>query len=289
MIAARNGSRFLHANGIRLHLLDLAGGDPPLVLLHGLSANAHEFGGLVAAGLSPEFRIVAPDLRGRGQSDRPPGGYRMADHARDVLALLDALELKRVVLGGHSFGAYLAIFIAAHHPQRVSKVIVIDAALRLHPQVGEMLKPSLDRLGRVSPSVDAYLATMKAAPYLEGAWDAAIEGYYRAEIVEADDGSARSATSADAIAQALQGVGAEPWPELVARVSQPALLINAVGAYGPPGSLPLVSEEYARETAEAFPDCRYVQVPGNHLTMVFGEGAAAIRREITAFVRNGSA
>ena len=107
---------------------------------------------------------------------------------------------------------------------------------------------------------------MKAAPYLEGAWDAAIEGYYRAEIVE----------------------GAEPWRELVARVRHPALLINAVGAYGPPGSIPLVSEEYARETAEAFPDCRYVQVPGNQLTMVFCEGAAAIRREIAAFVRNGT-
>ena len=289
MTPALDGSRFIDADGIRLHLLDLAGGDPPLVLLHGLSANAHEFGGLIAAGLTPDFRVVAPDQRGRGQSDRPPSGYRMADHAHDVLALLDALGLERVVLGGHSFGAYLAIYIAAHHPERASKVIVIDAALRLHPKVGEMLKPSLDRLGRVSPSVEAYLANMKAAPYLEGAWDAAIEGYYRAEIVENADGTARSATSADAIAQALQGVGAEPWAELVARVKHPALLINAVGAYGPPGSLPLLSEEYARETAAAFPNCRYVQVPGNHLTMVFGEGAAAIRREIAAFVRNGSA
>jgi pimeloyl-ACP methyl ester carboxylesterase len=288
-VTIADGSRFVEAGGIRLHLLDLPGGDPPLVLLHGLSANAHEFGGIIAAGLAPEFRVVAPDLRGRGRSERPATGYRMADHARDVLALLDALGLERVVLGGHSFGAYLTIYIAAHHPERVSKVIVIDAALRLHPEVGEMLKPSLDRLGRVAPSVDAYLDDLKAAPYLGGTWDAAIEGYYRAEIVEEADGSARSATSADAIAQALQGVGAEPWLELVRRVTQPALLINAVGAYGPPGSIPLVSEEYARETAEAFPDCRYVQVPGNHLTMVFGEGAAAIRRQISAFVRNGAA
>lgn len=283
------GGRFVVVNGVRLHVLDLPGGEPPLVLLHGLSANAHEFGGLVQAGLNPAFRIVAPDLRGRGRSDRPPTGYSMADHARDVLALLDALGLERVVLGGHSFGAYLTIFIAANHPERVSRAIIIDAALRLHPEVGEMLRPSLDRLGRVEPSVAAYLANIRAAPYLGGKWDAAIEGYYRAEIVEGEDGSARSATSAAAIAQALQGVGAEPWRELVARVRQPVLLINAVGAYGPPGSLPLVSEEYARETAEVFPDARYVQVPGNHLTMVFGEGAAAMTREIEQFVRNGTA
>jgi pimeloyl-ACP methyl ester carboxylesterase len=284
-VSGGNGSRFVEAGGVRLHLIDLPGGDPPLVLLHGLSANAHEFGGLIAAGLNPAFRVIAPDLRGRGQSDRPPNGYRMADHARDILALLDELALDRVVLGGHSFGAYLGIYIAALHPTRVTRLIVIDAALRLHPQVGEMLRPSLARLERVSPSVAAYLDEVKGAPYLGGAWDPSIEGYYRAEIVEEADGSARSSTSAAAIAQALEGVGAEPWAELVGRVSQPTLLINAVGAYGPPGSIPLVSEEYARETAEAIPDCRYVQVPGNHLTMVFGEGAAAVTREITAFVR----
>ena len=288
MSVTLDGSRFTDANGIRLHYLDLPGGDPPVVLLHGLSANAHEFGGLIRAGLSPAFRIVAPDLRGRGRSAQPDTGYRMEDHARDVLALLDRLGLDRVVLGGHSFGAYLAIFIAAHHPERVSRVIVIDAALRLHPEVGAMLKPSLDRLSRVSPSVQSYLDSVRAAPYLGGRWDPAIEGYYRAEIVEAADGSARSATSASAIAQALQGVGAEPWGELVARVRHPVLLINATGAYGPPGAIPLVSEEYARETAAAFTNCRYVQVPGNHLTMVFGEGAVAITREIESFVRNGT-
>jgi pimeloyl-ACP methyl ester carboxylesterase len=284
-VSGRNGSRFIDAGGVRLHLIDLPGGDPPLVLLHGLSANAHEFGGLIAAGLNPAFRVVAPDLRGRGQSDRPASGYRMADHAADVLALLDALGLDRVVLGGHSFGAYLGIYLAALHPARVSRLIIIDAALRLHPQVGEMLRPSLARLERVSPSVAAYLDEVKGAPYLGGAWDPAIEGYYRAEIVEEADGTARSSTSAAAIAQALQGVGAEPWAELVGRVTQPTLLINAVGAYGPPGSIPLVSEEYARETVAAIPDCRYVQVPGNHLTMVFGEGAEATTREITAFIR----
>ncbi|HEX6090633.1 MAG TPA: alpha/beta hydrolase [Gemmatimonadales bacterium] len=285
MSGARNGARFVQAGSVRLHLIDLPGGDPPLVLLHGLSANAHEFGGLIAAGLNPAFRVIAPDLRGRGRSDRPATGYRMADHARDILALLEELGLERVVLGGHSFGAYLAIYIAAMYPERVTRLIVIDAALRLHPKVGEMLRPSLARLERTSPSVAAYLDEVKGAPYLDGAWDPAIEGYYRAEIVEEADGSARSSTSAAAIAQALEGVGAEPWGDLVKRVTQPALLINAVGPYGPPGSIPLVSEEYARETADAIPDCRYVQVPGNHLTMVFGEGAAAITREITAFVR----
>src|SRR5512133_209779 len=136
--------RFVDAGGLKIHYLDVAGGDPPLVLLHGLSANAHSFGGLIAAGLAPTFRIIAPDLRGRGRSDKPATGYAMADHARDVVALLDALGLDRVVLGGHSFGAFLATFVAAHSPERVGRLIAIDAALTLNPKVGEMLKPSLD-------------------------------------------------------------------------------------------------------------------------------------------------
>src|SRR5919199_3261538 len=183
--------RFVHAGGLRTHYVDFPGGDPPIVLLHGLSANALAFGGLVAAGLSPAFRVVAPDLRGRGRTEKPAAGYRMADHTGDVLALLDALGLDRVVLGGHSFGAFLAIFVAAHHPGRVSKLIVIDAATTLNPRVGEMLRPSLDRLTKVQPSVDAYLAEVRSAAYMAGCWDSAIEAYFRAEIHENPDGTAQ--------------------------------------------------------------------------------------------------
>src|SRR5918912_1897681 len=184
--------RVVDAGGLRIHFVDFPGGDPPIVLLHGLSANAFAFGGLVAAGLSPAFRVVAPDLRGRGRTEGPAAGYRMADHAGDVLALLDALGLDRVVLGGHSFGAFLAIFVAANHPERVSKLIVIDAATTLDPRVREMLKPSLDRLTRVLPSAEAYLAELRSAPYMAGYWDSAIEAYFRAEIRENPDGTAQS-------------------------------------------------------------------------------------------------
>jgi pimeloyl-ACP methyl ester carboxylesterase len=277
--------RYLVAGDVTIHYLDIPGGSPPLVLLHGLSANAHCFSGLIGAGLSPAFRVIAPDLRGRGKTDKPATGYTMADHARDVLSLLDALQLDRVVLGGHSFGGYLAIYIAAHYPERVEKLIVIDAAITLNPRVGELLKPSLDRLTRVSPSIDAYLADARNAPHLDGFWDADIERYFRAEIQENADGTAQSATSAMAIGQALQGVASEPWLEWVSAVRQPTLLLNATGAYGPAGTPALVEAEYAQKTAAAFANVRYVQVPGNHMTMVFGAAAPVVNAEIERFVR----
>ncbi|HTJ24108.1 MAG TPA: alpha/beta hydrolase [Gemmatimonadaceae bacterium] len=273
-------------DALNIHYIDAAGGDPAIVALHGLSANAYCFGGLIAAGLSPEFRVIAPDLRGRGKSDKPTTGYTMPDHARDVIELMDYLELDRIVLAGHSFGGYLAIYLAAKYPERVEKLIVMDAAITLNPRVGELIKPSLDRLSRVSASVDAYLEEARTAPHLVGYWDDAIEEFYRAEIQENADGTAQAATSASAIAQAMAGLTTEPWLELVAAVKQPTLLLNAQGAYGPPGTPALVEPEYAKRTADVFPNVRYALVPGNHMTMVFGEAAAAVNREIHTFVKS---
>jgi pimeloyl-ACP methyl ester carboxylesterase len=78
--------QFVHTNRIRLHVLEHPGNGPTVVLLHGLTANAHVFDGLAVAGLAPRYRLLAPDLRGRGLSDKLPTGFTMADHAADALA-----------------------------------------------------------------------------------------------------------------------------------------------------------------------------------------------------------
>ena len=277
--------------GVEMFYLDAPGaaGAETIVLLHGLSANANSFAGIMAAGLSPAFRVIAPDLRGRARSGKPESGYEMADHARDVVALLDALGLERVVLGGHSFGGYLAIFIAANYPERVSKLVVIDAAISSHPRIPVLLKPSLDRLGRSSPSANAYLTDVRNAPYMDGIWDDGAESYFRAELVEHADGTVGSATSSAAVGQAAVGVGMEPWLHHVQQVTAPTLVLNALGPFGPPGAPPLFDEVVTRATARAFQRARYAVVPGNHITLLFGESAATVQREIQRFVNEPAA
>ena len=285
---ARTGAALVERRA-RIGELDLfyldAPGDTPLVLLHGLSANASSFSALMQAGLSPAFRVLAPDLRGRARSDKPAFGYTMGDHAGDVLGLMDHLGITSATLAGHSFGGYLAIYLAAHFPDRFERLVVIDAAITSHPRVGEMLKPSLDRLGKTVASAASYLDAIKSAPYMNGLWDEHVESYFRAELVENPDGTAQSATSASAIGQAAYGLACEPWLHLVQQVRQPTLLINAVEPYGPPGTAPLMEETWARATANAFLAGRYTQVPGNHITMLFTDGATAMAREIGAFAR----
>jgi len=111
--------QFLEANHIRLHYLRYAGTEPPLILTHGLAANAHSFDGLINAGI--QRSVLAVDLRGRGLSDKPEHGYGMAEHAADIIGMLDALGMDRAIVGGHSLGGLLSLYLAAHYPETASK------------------------------------------------------------------------------------------------------------------------------------------------------------------------
>lgn len=272
---------YCDTNGIRLHYLEHPGDGPALILMPGLTANAHAFDGLIAAGLSEHFRVFAVDLRGRGLSDKPAEGYDMAAHGADVLGLMDALGLEDVILGGHSFGGLLSFWLAAHHPQRMRSLLIIDAAGSMHPDTRQMIQPAVDRLSQTLPSFEAYLALMKQAPYLHQWWDPQIETYYRADVETLAGGAVRPRSSPTAIIAAVEGALAEPWSELLGGIRHPTLLVNATGAYGPPGAPPLLPKELALETVEQLSAGAYAEVPGNHMTMLFGDGAACIVGAVT--------
>ncbi len=272
----------ISTNGIQIHYLEYPGDDPTLLLLHGLTANAHCFDGLLAAALANTHHVLIPDLRGRGLSDKPESGYTLADHANDVIGLLDRLQLTYVIPVGHSFGGLLTLYLVAHYPDRFSRFILMDAAkASTHPSVAEMLKPTLSRLGQTLPSVDAYLAAMKQMPFLDGYWDDAVESYYRADLRENEDGTALPHSTPEAIAEVIDGVVSEDWDDIFARVQGTAVFINATEPYSPAG--PLVPQQQAEETVALLPDCTYIQVPGNHATMLFGANAPIVTQAILDF------
>ena len=118
---------YVQADGVRLHYVDW--GDPQrqaVVLLHGLQDCARSWDAL-ASSLSPDYRVVALDHRGHGDSDRAPEGqYRLRDYVADVEAMVDQLGLDRVVLVGHSAGGRNAFVYAADHPEHVEVLAVVD-------------------------------------------------------------------------------------------------------------------------------------------------------------------
>ncbi|WP_407569639.1 alpha/beta fold hydrolase [Deinococcus altitudinis] len=114
--------RDLTVNGIRLHVTE-EGAGPPLLLLHGLSANAAMMEPEIT-GLARSFRVTAPDLRGHGRSDRP-AAYTLNDHVQDLLGLLGALNLDRVAVLGVSMGSYIAQALTIAAPERVSALVLV--------------------------------------------------------------------------------------------------------------------------------------------------------------------
>lgn len=280
-------SRFVEANGIRQHYLDTGTGPggPVLVLVPGLTANAHSFEGLFAAGLGERLRVLAFDARGRGLSDRPEFGYRMEDHAADVLGALDALGLDRVVFGGHSFGGLLAYFVAANHPDRVEKAVVLDAPVEIDPKILDQIAPSLARLDRTFASWDEYDAFIRAFPYWDGfTWNDQIQAYYRGDAEQVAAGTVRARARPEVIRAVIEGELAVDWLETVSRVTQPTLLVRATRPFGAPGSGPILPADSARRTLARLADGRLVEVDGNHVTFVFAPQAARTVEAIAAFV-----
>lgn len=285
-MSSTSSSHFIERAGVRIHYLEHDGPAPPMVLVHGLTANAHYFDSLVHTGLPDVRGALALDLRGRGLSDKPATGYSVPETAADVIALMDHHGIERTVVCGHSYGGLIGVYLASEYPERVSKLIVIDIAgpsIR-SAAVAELLKPSLERLGKVFPSLEAYLASRREMPSMDGYWDEHIESFYRADVEHLPDGTVRVCIPPSAIQQVIVEGQQIDWQARIASVTQPTLLLHATGSYGPPGGPPLVLPEQAREAASLLRDCRYVHVPGNHMTMLFAENARALLGHVRAFV-----
>jgi pimeloyl-ACP methyl ester carboxylesterase len=123
------GRGWTSRDGLRLFYRDYPGiaERPPLVCLSGLTRNSRDFADF-AERYAGRFRVIAPDFRGRGLSDRDPQPerYNPKVYAADILQLLDELGVDRAVFVGTSLGGIVAMLIAATHPQRVAGTILND-------------------------------------------------------------------------------------------------------------------------------------------------------------------
>jgi pimeloyl-ACP methyl ester carboxylesterase len=125
-------SRFAKVNGIRLHYL-AAGAGEPVILLHGYAQNSHMWRPLIAE-LAKTRAVIAPDLRGFGQSAKSVGGYDKKSMAQDIHALAASLGFRRAGICGHDIGLMVAYAYAAQYPDEVERIALMDAFL---PGIGE--------------------------------------------------------------------------------------------------------------------------------------------------------
>jgi len=116
-------SRTVTANGLRMHVTE-AGAGEPVLLLHGFPQSSREWAPVMTA-LAGRAHLIAPDLRGAGQTDAPSSGYDSATVGRDIIALLDELGLDRVNVVGHDWGALVGVDLCLAHPERIRRYVAV--------------------------------------------------------------------------------------------------------------------------------------------------------------------
>jgi pimeloyl-ACP methyl ester carboxylesterase len=128
--------RFVDAGGLRVHVAEAGQGDPVL-LLHGWPQHWFMWRGVIER-LAPQFRLIAPDLRGFGWTEAPGEGYHPDTFAEDQIALLDALEIETAKVIGHDWGGYTSLLMGVRHPDRIERVLACDT-----PHPWARVRPSL--------------------------------------------------------------------------------------------------------------------------------------------------
>jgi pimeloyl-ACP methyl ester carboxylesterase len=162
-------------NGARIYVR-VGGHGPAVVPLHGYGETGDMWAPL-AAGLAGDHTVIVPDLRGMGLSDHPASGYDKKNEGRDISGVLDALKIGKVDVVAHDIGNMVAYAFAAEEPQRVTRLVLMDAPL---PGVGpwdEILKspmlwhfrfggPDMERLvkGRERIYLDRFWNEFSADP-----------------------------------------------------------------------------------------------------------------------------
>ncbi len=242
MIEAR--SSFVDTDAVHLHYLEwdsqgscneeytvtAQGKDEvPIVLLHGLSATADTWR-LTAQDLCHEHVVIAFDLRGHGESEKPTSGYDLTTIAEDVIQGMAALGLGQVALVGHGWGARVALVMTARHPALISHLILVDC-----PHVEPRHWPGMTRerfiretnIGHTYTSRSTFIEAMRQEmlPF----WSPEVETSLLKTVQEGPDGQLEELLHLDNQRQIRESLWDDRALSYYSKLTCPVLLIPAAG------------------------------------------------------------
>jgi lipase len=266
---------------VRLAFGRVGEGPEPVLALHGITAQHRAFN-TAARHLRYGDGIAALDLRGRGDSEKPPSGsYGMDEHARDVIRTLDYLGIERGVLVGHSMGAFVALHAALLYPERVRALVLLDGGWPRTEEpdeeeesaaVEEGLERAFRRLGMVFERPEDYLdfwfpgqnLTLEDLP-------PDLADYYLYDLEEVEGGFSPKASRGAAEEDAASFSSESPTIVELEGIGCPVALVCAAEGFFP-GSDPLISDETRGVLAEVLNLRSERRLDGaNHYTMMFEE------------------
>lgn len=228
-------------------------GDPlgRLVLgVHGLSANCRSFDRLVPVLAAAGHHVVTMDLRGRGRSEVTPSGtYGWDSHVRDLLEIADLYGADSFDVIGHSMGGFIGMLLAAQHPRRCRRLVLIDAVGTPESAALLSISKSLSRLGQTYPSAAAALSHIRAAGSI-ASWDEFWDSYFEWELEPVADG-VRIRTDVVAVTEDSANAANHDVYQLWPRIECPVLLVRASRPLASAGGLVVSAADADRFAAEA--------------------------------------
>jgi len=214
--------KHLTREGVRLAYEESGSGSPPIVLVHGWTCN-HTYFSPQQEHFSKRHRVVAVDLRGHGESDKPGGAYPISAYVDDLAHLIDTLKLGKVVAVGHSMGGITVLELGARHPDKVAAIVMVDPAPFVFP-------PELR--GPVSDVVSAIEAGNQE-PRRQFITNALFLPTSDKKLVDSVL-NVMMAAPAPVAAEAMKGILAFDGPGMAKRCTVPALHLAATPPLNPP-------------------------------------------------------
>lgn len=257
-------------------------GSGVVLAAHGITANSTSWA--LTADRLPGFRILAPDLRGRGRSNHLPGPWSLARHADDLARVLDEEGIDRVVFAGHSMGAFVGMRFAQRHADRLDGLVLVDGGLPTPPVAPlpdgslpspeALLGPAVKRLSLTFGSREEYRDFWREHPAFGPWWNAAIEAYVDADLEPAPDGRFKPSTVPAAVLENLSELGGgNGYEDAFNNVRTPAAFIRS-----PKGLFdadPLYPEGYVDDWIARIPGLARIEADGtNHYTVVLSPHGA---------------
>ena len=248
--------RFVKVGDLDLHYLEWGNvGAPPVVMVHGLTGNAHAFDNL-APHFANRYHVISVDVRGRGDSDwAPDGDYSNDAYVADLEGLRQALGFERISLVGTSMGGRISLTYAGTYPDRVERTVLNDIGPEVDPRGGS----------RIATGIHDSVTTFKTMDEVK-AW----HREQRVGFSALSDGQQQAAAgyAVKALTEggytwkmdpAVRSDPRRPDPEaswtLARRISGPVLLVRG-------GISDHLSPEIAQRMVAEMQDCRMVEVPG---------------------------
>ena len=243
--------------------IDGAAGAPSLMLSNSLGTNLAMWDAQMPD-LSGRFRVVRYDARGHGGSAVTPGPYTMEQLARDVVALLDALEIDRTHFCGLSMGGMVGMWLGANAPERIDRLVLCNTSPKFGaPEVFEARIKAVRQDG-VASVADAVLERWFTTRFRERSPEALAR--MRAML---------TATSVEGYAASCAAVRDMDHRALLPRIKRPTLVISGTHDVGTPPA-------DGQRMVQSIEGARYVELDSAHISNV--EAAAAFTKAVTEFL-----